>query len=387
MPRILNFLLCLFVAAATFNLPDPLCRADGTPITDAAQWAEHREYIKGQLEHYIYGERPEVSLVRVERGESLTDAALGLDDAVTAVNTLYYDGGRSFRVRVTAPREARGLPVIMRFESDLRYRFPIEREAVGEGRYVIAAVNATDAYPDEGEVTREHMYEAKMIMAWAVCASLTVDFLENEPYADCERLLITGHSRAGKAALCAAAFDERFAVCVPNSSGAAGASGLRAFGDKGSQGIGIASDEPTWVSDKLAKYEKCPERLPVDMNFARALVAPRVLMCTESRDGAESAWAGIGSGFAMFASSGRVYELLGASENNLISIRPGVHDQTREDYALLLRLADNVFYGEEFDRGAYDGSDYSPKPNALTLWLITKPGRICQCRNTTGSTP
>ena len=42
---------------------------------------------------------------------------------------------------------------------------------------------------------------------------------------DAKRSVVTGYSRLGKAALIAAARDERFAVCVPNQTGG----GLRPY--------------------------------------------------------------------------------------------------------------------------------------------------------------
>src|SRR5690625_178223 len=57
-----------------------------------------------------------------------------------------------------------------------------------------------DAYPD---------YDFSALGRWAWAASRAIDYLETLPEADAGQIGITGHSRNGKAALLAAAFDER----------------------------------------------------------------------------------------------------------------------------------------------------------------------------------
>ena len=110
--------------------------------------------------------------------------------------------------------------------------------------------------------------------------------------------------------------------------------------------------EPTWVSDTLAEYVSKVNKLPLDMNFARALIAPRPILCTESLDGGGSLWAGPKSTVRMWRSADRVYALYGAAEDNLIHFRAGEHDQTAEDYRLMMAFADHYFYGAPLDRAA-----------------------------------
>ena len=333
-----------WVFPALQPLPDPLTGPDGRRIKSVAAWEGRRGEIAALLEEYVYGPRPAYTLegyTLISEGADLAVAP----NAVTQTWRLFYGGGRFFTLRLTYPDAPGSYPVIMRYESLEGFRFPIEANAVGQEKYCIAAVNHMEMFPDEGEPTQAHMHEAKAIMAWARGASLAVDFLETRAIADVSRILITGHSRTGKAALCAAAYDGRFALCAPNSSGAAGASGLRKFDDRGSQGIDIATHEPTWVSDRLLEYVDCVNKLPLDMNFARALVAPRPILCTESLDGGGSLWAGPKSAVKMHESANRVYALYDAIENNQIHFRAGEHDQTAEDYALMMEFADAYFYG------------------------------------------
>src|ERR1700689_3728080 len=53
-----------------------------------------------------------------------------------------------------------------------------------------------------------------------------IDFLETTYFVDKDKIIVTGHSRGGKAALLAGALDERVALTVPNGSGAGGGGGF-----------------------------------------------------------------------------------------------------------------------------------------------------------------
>ena len=331
-----------WVFPAMQPLPEPLDLPNGSCVKTVQAWEARRGEIAALLEDYVYGVRPEFALEGSELLSEFADSSVAAN-AVTQLWRLSYGGGRAFTLRLTAPDGPGPYPVVMRFESLMDHRFSFEADAIGQAKYCVAAVNHMEIFPDVGQPGPEHMREAKAIMAWAYGASLALDFLETQPAADTSRVLITGHSRTGKSALCAAAFDERFALCAPNSAGAAGASGLRKFDDRGSQGIDIAVHEPTWVSGKLAEYVSKVNCLPLDMNFARALVAPRPILCTESLDGGGSLWAGPKSAVKMWKSANRVYALYGAVCDNIISFRPGEHDQTAEDYRQMMEFADHYF--------------------------------------------
>ena len=65
------------------------------------------------------------------------------------------------------------------------------------------------------------------LMAWAWGVSRVIDALETVDTIDTRKVVVTGHSRYGKAALIAGAFDERIALTVPSHSGCAGGSPYR----------------------------------------------------------------------------------------------------------------------------------------------------------------
>ncbi|MDR1630085.1 MAG: hypothetical protein LBS36_07740 [Oscillospiraceae bacterium] len=361
------------LTAFSKTLPDPFLKPDGTRVANMEEWERQREYIQKALCFYVYGERPDFSVSHVET-ESESDER---DYGKTAVYRIFYDDVRYFHIRVTRPAVIGDAPypVIMRYESDMDYRFPIEEPLLSAGRYVIVAIDHLDAAPDnQDEYTAGHMQEseAKAIMAWGYQATLTIDFLASLPYIDAEKIALTGHSRTGKAAICAAAFDERIALVVPNSSGAGGASSLRTFGQSGAQGVDIAEHQPSWVSSNLAPFITNVNKLPLDMHWATALIAPRPILFTESRDGADSAWANLRGTYACWSALDEVYKIYGDDDEmplrNLIHTRAGNHDQLDSDYALLVEFCDSYFYGQPMDHAALRTNAEYPAAASQHKW-------------------
>ena len=113
--------------------------------------------------------------------------------------------------------------------------------------------------------------------AWAWALSRGLDLAERVPELDARRSVVTGCSRLGKAALIAAARDERFAVCVPNQTGGGGAPlAKRDFGEN------ISTENlmfTHWYCRAYAKYAEAPwKTMPFDQHLFLACVAPRALL-------------------------------------------------------------------------------------------------------------
>lgn len=85
-----------------------------------------------------------------------------------------------------------------------------------------------------------------------------------------------GSSRLGKAALLAAAFDERFAACVANQTGAVGVQLM-----KRDYGESMAAQHvmfPWWYCQGLWKWAGREREMPFDQHMLLACVAPRALL-------------------------------------------------------------------------------------------------------------
>lgn len=85
----------------------------------------------------------------------------------------------------------------------------------------------TTLYPFDPEV---YEYNSGALMGWAWGMSRVIDAIAGGAYdgvLDATRTLVTGVSRNGKAALIAAAFDERICICTPSDPGQTGSASYR----------------------------------------------------------------------------------------------------------------------------------------------------------------
>lgn len=118
----------------------------------------------------------------------------------------------------------------------------------------------------------------KLISAWAWGLQRAVDYLVTDKLIDSTRIILFGHSRRGKAALLAAALDERVAMVVPHQSG----TGVMALGkDHPMESIRrINQTFPFWFNDRFKTYSRKPKTLPLDQHYLLALMAPRPVIET-----------------------------------------------------------------------------------------------------------
>jgi len=113
--------------------------------------------------------------------------------------------------------------------------------------------------------------------AWAWALSRGLDLAERIPEIDAKRNVVTGYSRLGKAALVAAARDERFAVCAPVQTGGGGCPlAKRDYGENVSTESRMFTH---WYCKAYAKYAKEPHKtLTFDQHLFLAAIAPRALL-------------------------------------------------------------------------------------------------------------
>jgi len=149
------------------------------------------------------------------------------------------------------------------------------------------------------------------LRAWAWSASRVLDYLDSRSEVDGERVALFGHSRYGKAALVAMAFDARFATVFVSSSGEGGAKlWRRHFGEQ--VGNIAGSGEYHWVAGNFLRYAGplTVDDLPVDAHQLIALCAPRPVFISSGTEGDQ--WVDPKGMFLAAAHAGPVYELLGA---------------------------------------------------------------------------
>ena len=157
------------------------------------------------------------------------------------------------------------------------------------------------------------------LRAWAWGTSRLMDYFESDKDIDAHHVAIEGHSRFGKTALVAMAYDPRFAVAYVNSSGAGGADlARRRFGEQLENIAG--SGEYHWMDGNYLKYAELspkqitPADMPVDTHELIALCAPRpVFIGGGTKEGGDG-WADVRGTFIAEVAAGPVYKLLGKQD-------------------------------------------------------------------------
>jgi hypothetical protein len=188
------------------------------------------------------------------------------------------------------------------------------------------------------------------VAAWAWGVHRAVDYLVTDKDIDAGRIAVVGHSRNGKAALVAAAFDERIVLAIPHQAGCGGTAPSR--GTIGESVKQINERFPHWFCRTFHEFNDCPERLPFDQHCLIALTAPRPVLLTNA---VEDSWANPDGQFDMLEAADPVYRFLGVDGmessrtpevgklmNSRLGyfIRPGKHSMTPEDWKVFLDFAD-----------------------------------------------
>lgn len=371
------------------HLPDPFKFLDGRKVRSAEDWASRRGEIKDLAQYYEYGYMPQPP-------ESVSAAATGSNSDSTIAITVQ-DKGRSvsFNARLTVPTaeqagKAGPYPVIVSIDF---FAGPGNATYIKAG-YAVLSFNyaqiASDNINHAGAFYSLYPYDvvtgndAGVLVGWAWGASRSVDALEyltrhNATFAgllDLKKLVITGFSRCGKAALVAGLMDERFGVVNPGGSGSGGAAVYRydSYGNApyrhapygnvypwgtstGAETLGDHMRHQTHNSNEMLVRFLDPdrmyktrthgygERLPYDHHEIIAAIAPRAVIIDTSNDDYANNAEGDSIGFE---GAKPVYAYLGAARNLAFNIRMtgGGHSLSTAHRQNVIHFCDMVFYGK-----------------------------------------
>jgi endo-1,4-beta-xylanase len=366
------------------GLPNPFTFADGSPVRTKGDWARRRAELKDLFQDYMYGHLPPgPGKMTVHRGDRVTDKENKVTIQDLELRLERGDKKLTMHVRVALPQDAKGaVPVVI--QSGFGRRGPGrpgEEAGAPSGRpfttftgrgYAVAQCNFQEVAPDNKDRARTagvyQLFGDKIdcggLMAWAWGVHRVVDALETLDGIDSKKVVVTGHSRYGKAALVAGAFDERIALTVPSHSGCAGAAPYRFIYGKSEQLHNIVGAFPHWFRPDFKQFVGKVERLPVDQHLLLALVAPRALLCTE---GTKDTWINPEGAQLTYVAAKKVYDFLKAGDKISIRYRPVGHVPNNGD---LLDYADHVFFNKSLPE-EFGKLPYQEEKNGFT-WDVPK---------------
>jgi hypothetical protein len=330
------------------KLPDPLVLKNGQKVTTLDQWRKQRRpEIVEDFDREIYGRVPKntpkvkwevTSTTEEKQGEIavITKKLVGHVD-----NTAYPAITIDIQLSVTTPAKAADpVPVIMEFGFGGRFgrmrrgSGPTWQDQVLAKGWGYAVIVPYSIQADSGsgltqgiiglmnKGQRRKPDDWGALRAWAWGASRALDYFETDPAVDAQCVGIEGHSRFGKAALVTMAYDRRFAIAFPSSSGAGGASLWRR--DWGEIVENVAgSGEYHWMAGNFIKYAGPLnwDDLPIDQHQLVALCAPRpVFISSGSNNG--DAWVDAKGMFLAGVGAGPVYTLLGKQDMGTTEFPP-----------------------------------------------------------------
>lgn len=324
---------------STPMLPEPLVQfKDGkeVPITTEAQWHEKREWIKAEYQRWISGHAPpapadfKVELVsdKVERGARVQMLRLKFGPGYRGTMT----------VELMIPEGDGPFPVYLTQWNHRDWaQIAVRRGYIG---CVYAGADAKDdtdlyqyLYPD---------YDFTCLMRRAWGASRVVDYLLTRKEVNPKQIAITGHSRNGKQSLWAAAFDERIAAVISNSSSTGGDAPWRYYDPQfASETIDyVGALQGHWFHPRLRFFFGREDKLPIDQNLLGALIAPRPLLYHYSIvERGLNSWANEQN----YYSVKKVYDFLKVPDNIGVLTRMGDHFVSARDVEQTIDFLDIQF--------------------------------------------
>jgi hypothetical protein len=324
------------------NLPDPLVLKNGRKVTTAgAWWKQRRAEIVEDFDREVYGRVPKET-PEVKWAVSATEKQTVGGVPVVTKRLVGHVGHPAYppvtvdiRLTLTTPEKAAGsVPVIMEF--GFGGKGPVaprtgkggpgwQQQVLAKGwGYAILSPNSIQA--DNGAGLTKGIIglcnkgqprkpdDWGTLRAWAWGASRALDYFETDKSVDPKQVGIEGHSRYGKAALVAMAYDDRFAIAYVSSSGAGGAKlHRRNFGERVENVAGPG--EYHWMAGNYLKYAGPLQwgDLPVDSHELLALCAPRPVFIGAGATNGDG-WVDAKGMFLAAAGAGPVYRLLGKKD-------------------------------------------------------------------------
>ena len=327
------------------KLPDPLVMKNGKKVTTAAMWwNERRKEIVEDFDREIYGRVPANTPAVKWEVVKTSEETNGEFPVILRQLVGHVDNSRHPAITVDiqlilgTPAHAKGpVPVILEFgfvgggrggagRGPAAPMGPTwQQQALAKGwGYAVVAPNSIQAdngagltqgiigLMNEGDSRKPEDWGA--LRAWAWGASRVMDYFETDKTVDAKRVGIEGHSRYGKAAIVTMAYDNRFAIVFPSSSGEGGVKLHRRNWGEPVENVAAVS-EYHWMAGNFLKYAGplTWDDLPVDSHELVALCAPRPVFISAGATQGDG-WVDAKGMFLAGAGAGPVYRLLGKKD-------------------------------------------------------------------------
>ncbi len=317
------------------RLPSLLCLNDGSPVTTKKDYEKRKKEILSLYEKEVFGimpKRPEHLWGEVKNTD--TRFAAGKAVLYSLIIHFEYEGKTgSFPIKAVIPKKQGVFPAFVNigFEPSVPNKYLPTEEIVDRG-YAIFYLYYEDIVKDKCASLKGGIAEliksgrgrtaTGKIAMWAWAASRVADYALSLPEIDKDNLAVIGHSRLGKTALLAGAFDERFNYVISNNSGCTGAALSR--GKTGETVANITEVFPFWFNKKYTEYASKESSLPLDQHFLLGASVPRHILVGSAED---DLWADPVSEFLSVAAVNEAYALYGkrglVHEDSLPTIKDG----------------------------------------------------------------
>ena len=339
------------------NIPDLMTALSGEKVTDVETFLARKEEIKKILQEKEYGFIPAPpEKMTVDAEEKFPNFAAGKAKRLELTFNVTVNGKTaSFPVTSVVPKSEGTHPafVFMNFSNDVPDKYLPSEELVDAG-FAVFSFHHSSATTDNGDFTtgvaplfvgeeRKPTDPGKIAM-WAWCAMRVMDYVQTLDNIDLKNVAVVGHSRLGKTALVAGAFDERFKYVISNDSGCSGAAVTR--GKVGETVEVITNVFPYWFCPNYNNERDNFDNAGYDQHFLLALSAPRHVMIGSAK---EDLWADPESEFLSAHLASEAWRLYGkaglvsgdeipeaksvlADGDILYQVRFGTHYMSREDW-------------------------------------------------------
>ena len=271
--------------------------------------------------------------------------------------------GNSFSFVATSaiPKSDKPVPAFLHinFWSPVPNKY-MPTEEICDGGFAVFSFCHADVTSDDGDFkngcakylvkSRRNANASGKLAIWAWAAMRVMDYIETLSEIDSTKVTVVGHSRLGKTALLASAYDDRFMCAISNDSGCCGAAIERK--KAGETYKRIAEVFPFWFCPSFIKNALAEKEMPFDQHYLLALSVPRHIIIGSAE---EDLWADPTSEFLCLASVNEAYRLFnkrGLVHNDVIPtpntvlsegdtayhIRTGTHYFSRRDWVAYMDI-------------------------------------------------